>query len=104
MNVQDVLNMYCKPTPYEQDRGITINGPWVCVYDESTIKYFTRLKSNNRQTLLIIFKSSIGNDTWCGWMLSEDQANSLRRSFPIIYNGVEYENAKVSAWKTNSSN
>lgn len=84
MNLQQVLELYAKPTRYETENDIQIIQNWRLFRDYGDIRFYTRTTEDGGVTLLIVHKAGT-TENWCGWILSENQANIMAKQFPWIF-------------------
>lgn len=91
--VDDVLKIFSLATEFERAHGIEA-GPWGILADFEEIKFFTRKKTDDSVTLLIVFETRRGSGNFSGWIPSARQAWILGQHFDLYYKLVDGHNRK----------
>jgi len=94
MNVESVLKLYSNPTGYEKGNGIK-NSEWELFEDYGNVKFFINRKSDGSITFLVVFKSALGDNNWCGWMPNEKQCRVLINNFPSVAERINEYNLMI---------
>jgi hypothetical protein len=89
--IEDVLKIFCLPTEFERQHHIEA-GPWGILADFEEIKFYTRNKSDQSTTLLIVFETRRGSGNFSGWIPSQKQAHVLAEQFGLYYQLVDRRN------------
>lgn len=93
MKIDDVLKIFCDPTEFERAHGIEA-GPWQLLKDFEEIKFFTRRKTDDSVTLLLVFETRRGSGNFSGWIPSARQAYVLAEQFGFYYRLVDDQNRR----------
>jgi hypothetical protein len=81
-SLEEVKGFINKPTNYEQKNNIKIIGDRIIDLAED-FKIYIIKKSDNTETLFLLFKNSLKYDIWKFWTPSETQFDNLIKAHKI---------------------
>ncbi len=89
--ILELLRQKTNVTEYEKKNNIYCTGI-ECLAEYDDIHFYFINKSDNTDTLTIVYRTGINSKLWLMWRVTEKQAEILMKTFPTLYNKINKDN------------